>query len=267
MVTVSSYHSIYPYTKKDSGVYSCTAKNRFGQSEPSNEVLFITVEQPEVILEPEIPVIGGPLNMTCRVESHISAHNYTLRWYKNGVFLEDAQTVLHIAELEVEDEGFYSCRINFLNGFYSVSDEKAFSIAVLQRPVLRIPEVNLNQTSLSFFSCVSNETSRRLVKSGFLYRQGVLLMEIMARGPVVMFEVLVRQRDHGNYTCTLTNSEGESEHSAPVEILTQTYLPGRPYLDSSSAYLRDVSNTLSCRTLINESDYCTLYLNDQSYQQ
>ena len=105
---------IFKVTRKDGGIYICTAENILGSVTDTAQLIVYSPLRFRVLPPQQVtPVIGLTLRLPCVAESELST---TISWLKNGVRVLPANThVLQSGTLVIENikkvhEGSYTCR-------------------------------------------------------------------------------------------------------------------------------------------------------------
>lgn len=93
---------------EDSGKYLCVVNNSVG-GESVETVLTVTAPLSAAI-EPNVQTIdfGRPAVFTCRFSGNPVK---TMRWMKDGKFIDQTDAILRIESVKKEDKGMYQCVI------------------------------------------------------------------------------------------------------------------------------------------------------------
>ena len=214
----------------DSGKYLCVVNNSVG-GESVETVLTVTAPLSATI-EPTVQTIdfGRPAIFTCHFMGNPIK---TMRWMKDGKFIDHTDAILRIESVKKEDKGMYQCVIKN-------DQESAQATAELKLggrfdpPIIReaFSEDTLQPGNPVFIKCIAGgnptpeiswELDGKKISNSERFQVG---QYVTVNGDVVSYlNITVAQsKDGGLYKCIATSKVGMVEHSAKLNIYGLPYV-------------------------------------------
>uniref|UniRef100_A0A3B3BLV1 Vascular cell adhesion molecule 1 n=1 Tax=Oryzias melastigma TaxID=30732 RepID=A0A3B3BLV1_ORYME len=230
--------SIRSATLEDSASYLCEASNKHG-SQAVSSVVTVRAHPLQVEAKPLVSAErGSALTLTCRASG--CRHSLTLLWRKmdrNQTVLQrtqqqDAQSELRLQELDLQDQGGYSCEAE-CDSVTRTTDIHVQVYSFPSDPVLEDPGPVLLGQKATFHCNVTNVFTDHQLRVRWLRRNQALMSETFSFSGSLQnisssFEHYVEE-DHVNLTCSvelLTESK-EVLRSRRTSIALQVHYPPR----------------------------------------
>lgn len=127
IIVNSSLLIIYDLTLNDSGIYTCTAENLFGDNYLHYQLIVISEPKPQSANDDDEYIMMGAGKNT-KLNCNLIGYPYPeIVWYKDNVLMEGAyQEVIEIWDANIDDDGEYKCVATNEHG----SSEKKFFINI-----------------------------------------------------------------------------------------------------------------------------------------
>ncbi|KAG5667730.1 hypothetical protein PVAND_015701 [Polypedilum vanderplanki] len=215
---------------EDSGKYLCVVNNSVG-GESVETVLTVTAPLSAEI-EPKVQTIdfGRPAVFTCRFSGNPVK---TMRWMKDGKFIDHTEAVLTIPSIKKEDKGMYQCIIKN-------DQESAQATAELKLggrfdpPIIRqaFSEEILHPGTPVFIKCIAGgnptpeiswELDGKKISNSERFQVG---QYVTVNGDVVSFLNITsaQTKDGGLMKCIASSKVGTVEHKARLNIHGMPYV-------------------------------------------
>ncbi|XP_070503177.1 cell adhesion molecule Dscam1 isoform X23 [Chironomus tepperi] len=209
---------------EDSGKYLCVVNNSVG-GESVETVLTVTAPLSAEI-EPKVQTIdfGRPAVFTCRFSGNPIK---TMRWMKDGKFIDHTDAILRIEAVKKEDKGSYQCVIKN-------DQESAQATAELKLggrfdpPIIRqaFSEEILHPSTPVFIKCIAGgnptpeiswELDGKKISNSERFQVG---QYVTVNGDVVSYLNIttVQTKDGGLYKCVAASKVGVVEHKARLNV-------------------------------------------------
>nr|XP_058956063.1 vascular endothelial growth factor receptor 3-like isoform X2 [Pocillopora verrucosa] len=209
-----SFHKI---TQKDTGLYTCEAKNPGGISA---ENIYISVKVPPH-LNPELKNLSVPLNSTFETDCFKRGDPpVSVNWTKDGKALDNKNTLV-IKRVTFDDGGFYECAAENQVGKVNIS----FWIDVTVCPQIKLSPVNQSVIDGDPVNFTCRATGVPTPKLTWTFNGGKLPLGINKKnfkGDSFQESFLKIQRAtkkmEGTYKCTAKNKANGTSYSTILQV-------------------------------------------------
>ncbi len=215
-------------SKDDDGLYQCLARNNVGTVVKSATVGVLQRTKVHIQGEEERPEISVPagekLKLPCKVDHDVKNRITRIQWLKNGTALSHGgdDTIdfgwdgsISIFSVQRRHEGIYTCKVT------TVNDEESAEINV--KVLVNAPVITKSSHDVHMFSgesvtleCAATGIPEPEIRWTF----NRTITKVV--GPKFDIKSAIAA-DGGSYTCTASNSIGETEKTIKVGIVTMPH--------------------------------------------
>ncbi|XP_012935164.1 hemicentin-1 [Aplysia californica] len=260
-------------TVDDSGVWTCTVEQAGQTSPPSpGESLWI-VGAPVLSMTPTTVGVGDSVTFTCQFDAGSRPTGLSYAFYRQNTRLDGSSNTLSISSLQVVNEGNYVCKVTFTGSQFESAESNQLGITFSPplKPTLTSANASVKVGDIVIFKCKADSNKLAGIVSSSLYQNGNMIMSFSTGSDEASFSGNAFSADAGGYTCTFSNTFGESPQSEVLGLTVQDWTPSTPS-DFGNTISRlmaaEQPNVVQCPVNQKENeDFCTLYVGGQRYLQ
>ncbi|XP_063799961.1 basement membrane-specific heparan sulfate proteoglycan core protein-like [Pseudophryne corroboree] len=213
-------------TTDHAGSYRCVARNKVGENEAVAQISVLAPFSVRVSPQIDTKAVSGTAQFTCTV---IGDPRARIQWVKEGGNLPANHNiqgaVLRIPDLELGNEGVYTCRA--VSRFGQAQGSGKLVVQVM--PKVRINIRTSVQTVLAGnsveFECLAiGDPSAKVTWSKVGSRMPT---DVIISGGMLKIEQ-VKQSDAGQYRCTVTNDVGEVQSHVILHVQSVPQIAAHP---------------------------------------